>query len=272
MTHAPALFVSHGAPTFALEPGLLGPKLMQFGARQADLAAVAVVSAHWQTAAVQVMRTAAPATVHDFGGFPPALYQLRYAAPGAPAIAAQTAVLLKSAGIETTFDDQRGIDHGVWVPLLYLLPKAQVPVFQISLPFDCNAEYALRLGRALAPLRQRGVLLMGSGSLTHNQRDIRQFDPSPPPYVAEFTAWVRTHVQRRDLQALVEYRRRAPSAERAHPSEEHFLPLLVALGASEPADTVSVIEGGVTYGVLSMDSYAFEIGQSAARLGPGASV
>jgi 4,5-DOPA dioxygenase extradiol len=270
--HAPALFVSHGAPTFALEPGLLGPSLAQLGARLSALAAVAVVSAHWQTPSVQVMRTAAPETVHDFGGFPPALYQLRYPAPGAPAIAAETAALLRSAGIDTTFDDRRGIDHGVWVPLLYLLPKAQVPVFQISLPLDCTAEYALRLGRALAPLRRRGVLVMGSGSLTHNQRDIGQFDPSLSKYVVEFTAWVRTHVQQRDMQAVVEYRRRAPYAERAHPSEEHFLPLLVALGASEDADAVNVIEGGVTYGVLSMESYAFEIAQSQARLGSGAAV
>jgi 4,5-DOPA dioxygenase extradiol len=272
MTHAPALFVSHGAPTFALEPGVLGPNLTQLGARLSNLAAVAVVSAHWQTRTVQVMRTPEPETVHDFGGFPPALYQLRYPAPGAPAIAAETAALLKSAGIETTFDDARGIDHGVWVPLLYLLPKAQVPVFQISLPLNCSAEYALRLGRALKPLRRRGVLVMGSGSLTHNQRDIGQFDASLSKYVAEFTAWVRTHVQRRDMEALVDYRRRAPHAERAHPSEEHFLPLLVALGASEDGDAVNAIEGGVTYGVLSMESYVFEIGQSEPRLGSGAAV
>jgi 4,5-DOPA dioxygenase extradiol len=257
MTPAPALFVSHGAPTFALEPGVLGPNLERLGERLSGLAAVAVVSAHWQTPGVQVMRTVAPETVHDFGGFPPALYGLQYPAPGAPAMAEEAAVLLKNAGIDASFDDARGIDHGVWVPLRYLLPKAEVPVFQISLPFDCTAQFALQLGRALAPLREHGVMLMGSGSVTHNQRDIRQFDPSLSKYVVEFTDWVRPHVQRRDLQALVEYRRRAPHAERAHPSEEHFLPLLLALGASQPTDTVHVIEGGVTYGVLSMESYAF---------------
>jgi 4,5-DOPA dioxygenase extradiol len=272
MTHAPALFVSHGAPTFALEPGLLGPNLTRLGARLPNLAAVAVVSAHWQTPGVQVMRTAAPETVHDFGGFPPALYRLQYPAADAPAMAEETAALLKGAGIETTFDDTRGIDHGVWVPLMYLLPKAQVPVFQISLPLDCSAEYALRLGHALNPLRRRGVLVMGSGSLTHNLGDIGRLDPSLSKYVAEFTAWVRAHMQRRDTQAILDYRRRAPYAERVHPSEEHFLPLLVALGASEATDAVSVIEGGVTYGVLSMESYAFEIGQSEPRQGSGAAV
>lgn len=258
MTIAPALFVSHGAPTFALDPGLLGPKLSQFGERLQDLAAIAVISAHWQTPGVQVMQTAAPKTMHDFSGFPPALYRLRYPAPGAPTMASETAALLKSAGIDASLENRRGFDHGVWVPLLYLLPKAQVPVFQVSLPFDLDATGALQLGKALSSLRRRGVLVMGSGSLTHNLREIGLSEPSAK-YAVEFTAWIRAHVRRRDLQALVEYRRRAPHAERAHPTEEHFLPLLVALGASDDSDAVTILEGGMTYGVLSMESYAFEI-------------
>jgi 4,5-DOPA dioxygenase extradiol len=266
MKNAPSLFVSHGAPTFALEPGLLGPKLKQLGEQLPDLAAVAVVSAHWQTAGVRVMRTAAPDTLHDFGGFPQALYQLRYPAPGAPRLASDTVALLKAAGIEASLEDRLGLDHGAWVPLLYLLPKAQVPVYQVSMPFDLDAQGALRLGRALGSLRQRGVLVIGSGSLTHNLREIGATDPQATQYAAEFTAWIRAHLESRDLQALVEYRRRAPHAQRAHPTEEHFLPLLVALGASSDADALTVLEGGMTYGVLSMESYAFEIGQSGVRL------
>jgi 4,5-DOPA dioxygenase extradiol len=262
---APALFVSHGAPTFALEPGVLGPKLRQFGERLVDLQAVAIVSAHWQTPGLQVMHTAAPTTIHDFGGFPPALYQLRYPAPGAPAMAADTAALLGAAGLTVSFDEVRGFDHGVWVPLLYLLPEARVPVFQVSLPLAYNAERALQLGRALKALRDRGVLVMGSGSLTHNLREIGQTDPNNTRYAGEFTAWVREHLESRDLDALVDYRRRAPHALRAHPTEEHFLPLLVALGASDDEDAVEVIEGGMTYGVLSMESYAFGRQAAAAR-------
>jgi 4,5-DOPA dioxygenase extradiol len=254
---APALFVSHGAPTFALEPGLLGPKLTQLGEQLYGLAAVAVVSAHWQTAGVQVMRTPQPETIHDFGGFPPALYRLQYPAPGAPEFAADTAALLKAAGFGVTFDDSRGLDHGVWVPMLYLLPAAKVPVFQVSLPFAFNAEKALQLGGALKPLRQQGVLVMGSGSLTHNLREIGHTDPSNAAYALEFTAWVRRQVQDRDLEELANYQRRAPHAQRAHPTEEHFLPLLVAVGASDEEDTVDVIDGGMTYGVLSMESYVF---------------
>jgi 4,5-DOPA dioxygenase extradiol len=135
MTRAPAIFVSHGAPTLALEPGLLGPQLLALGAQLSNLAAVLVVSAHWQTARLSVMRTAAPQTMHDFGGFPAALYQLQYGAPGAPELAGETGALLERGGFPVVFDDRRGIDHGVWVPLRYLLPRAEVPVFQVSLPF-----------------------------------------------------------------------------------------------------------------------------------------
>jgi 4,5-DOPA dioxygenase extradiol len=258
MRKAPALFVSHGAPTFALEPGILGPRLRQVGEQMPDLAAVAVVSAHWQTPALQVMRTPAPETIYDFRGFPPALYQLKYPAPGSPALADDTATLLRAAGFNVSFDASRGIDHGVWVPLLYLLPAAQVAVFQVSLPFDCDAPRALQLGQALAPLRARGVLVMGSGSLTHNLREIGQTDPSATAYATEFTAWIRARVQGRDVAALQDYRRKAPHAQRAHPTEEHFLPLLVALGASDDSDTVEVIDGGMTYGVLSMESYVWK--------------
>jgi 4,5-DOPA dioxygenase extradiol len=256
---APSLFVSHGAPTFALEPGVLGPKLKELGAKLTDLAAVAVVSAHWQTPGVEVMRTPKPETIHDFGGFPPALYRLQYPASGAPALAADTAALLRTAGLDVSFDDDRGFDHGAWVPLLHLLPEARVPVFQVSLPFAYDAGNALKLGSALKDLRQQGVLIIGSGSLTHNLREIGHTDPNNTRYAIEFTAWVREHLKNRDVDSLVDYRRRAPHALRAHPTEEHFLPLLVALGASDDKDIVDVIEGGTTYGVLSMESYVFGV-------------
>jgi 4,5-DOPA dioxygenase extradiol len=257
MTRAPAIFVSHGAPTLALEPGLLGPELLALGAQLSNLAAVLVVSAHWQTARLSVMRTAAPQTMHDFGGFPAALYQLQYGAPGAPELAGETGALLERGGFPVVFDDRRGIDHGVWVPLRYLLPRAEVPVFQVSLPFGIDPPAAVRLGKALAPLRDSGVMIMGSGSLTHNLSDMEPPGSDPKPYALEFAAWVRRHVEQRDLASLVDYRQLAPHALRAHPTEEHFLPLLVAVGASDAADPVQIVQGGTTYGVLSMESYAF---------------
>jgi 4,5-DOPA dioxygenase extradiol len=262
MTTAPALFVSHGSPMFAVEPGLLGPNLQQIGRALSGVTAVLVVSPHWQTRGVRVMSTAAPSTIHDFGGFPQALYQLQYTPPGAPELAADTARLLDDAGFEVTLDATRGLDHGAWVPLRYLFARADLPVFQVSLPVDMDAASALRLGQALAPLRQRGVLVIGSGSLTHNLYEFRQH-VRDPEYAQAFADWVRDAVLRRDVESLVDYRRRAPQAARAHPSEEHFLPLLVALGASDDGDRTQWVAGGMTYDVLSMDSFGFGLPDAA---------
>jgi 4,5-DOPA dioxygenase extradiol len=164
--------------------------------------------------------------------------------------------LLAQAGFEVALDERRGLDHGAWVPLRYLFPDADMPVFQVSLPQGIDTAGALRLGQALAPLRERGVLVVGSGSLTHNLYEFRQ-QIRNPEYAQEFADWVRDAVVARDVAALVDYRRRAPHAERAHPTEEHYLPLLVAVGASSGTDTARRVEGGMTYGVLSMDSFAF---------------
>lgn len=256
MSRMPSLFVSHGSPMFALEPGQLGPALQQLGAALPTLSAIVVVSPHWQTPAVRVSALARQTTLHDFGGFPAPLYALRYEPPGAPALAQEIVDLLAATGIAATVDPQRGLDHGAWVPLRYLRPAADVPVLQVSLPAAIDAAGALRLGRALAPLRERGVLLIGSGSLTHNLYELRS-DIRDPEYAQVFADWVGTAVARGDVAALVDYRRQAPHAQRAHPSEEHYLPLLVALGASRPEEPRARIEGGMTYGTLSMDSFGF---------------
>jgi len=174
MELAPVFFISHGAPTFALEPGALGPRLHTLGQQLAGVKAVLVISPHWQTRGVQVMSTANPETVHDFGGFPEALYQLQYPAKGQPDTAAIAAQLLTQAGFAPTLDDHRGLDHGAWVPLLHLLPGAATPVFQVSMPHTLTTAQALRLGQALAPLRAQGVVILASGSMTHN---LSEFSP-----------------------------------------------------------------------------------------------
>jgi 4,5-DOPA dioxygenase extradiol len=256
MNLAPSLFVSHGSPMFALQPGRLGPNLRAIGAALRDLAAVLVVSPHWQTSPVRVGTAAAPPTIHDFGGFPEPLFALQYPAPGAPALAAEAVRLLAQADFLVTADPARGLDHGAWVPLRYLLPGADVPVFQVSMPRHLDTAGALRLGRALAPLRLQGVLVVGSGSLTHNLFEFRR-QVRDPDYAQAFADWIGDAVGARDLDALLDYRRRAPHAARAHPTEEHFLPLLVALGASTEDEPVRRIAGGMTDGVLSMDSFGF---------------
>lgn len=258
MTTAPSLFISHGAPTFALEPGVAGAALGALGRRLTPLAAVLIVSPHWITAGLEVTAGAAPATLHDFGGFAPALYALSYPAPGDPARAMEVQQLLSAAGLPVALDGQRGLDHGAWVPLRHLLPAATTPVLQLSIPHTLDAPGALRLGQALRPLRDRGVLIVGSGSMTHNLGEFRgTIAVEEATYVGEFVRWVRRAVVAGDTDALADYRRRAPHAVRAHPTEEHFLPLLVAAGAATAGEPVKVIEGGTLYGMLSMESYVF---------------
>lgn len=257
MHRTPSLFVSHGTPMFALLPGELGPRLRELGRQLTDVRAVLVVSPHWQTRDVRITASVAPAAIHDFGGFPAALHQLNYAPPGAPEVSAEAARLLAQAGWPVALDSHRGLDHGAWVPLRHLLPEQNVPVLQVSMPCDLDAAGALRLGAALAPLRAQGVLVAGSGSLTHNLYELRR-DVRDPQYAIRFAEWVGSAVIAGERDALRDYRQRAPYAERAHPTEEHYLPLLVALGATDSRDVPQHIPGGITDGVLSMDSFLWD--------------
>jgi 4,5-DOPA dioxygenase extradiol len=264
LQRAPVFFISHGAPTFALDPGPLGAHLKALGKQLPGVKAVLVVSPHWQTRALQVLTTPKPETVHDFGGFPAALYQLQYPAPGQPELALEALRLLTQAGWPVTVDAHRGLDHGAWVPLWHLLPQANIPVFQVSMPHQLDTAGALTLGRALAPLRDQGVLIVGSGSLTHNLYDIQPPATPAAAYAVEFAHWIRNAVYRAEVDALLDYRRLAPHAERAHPTQEHFLPLLVALGASVEGEAAQVIADDIIYGVLSMESYVWGMNPVAA--------
>jgi 4,5-DOPA dioxygenase extradiol len=258
MQRTPVLFISHGAPTFALEPGRLGPALTATGETLPRPKAVLVVSPHWMTRGLRVATTAAPETVHDFGGFPPALYRIQYPAPGAPQLAQRAIEVLRTAGFDPQADQAQGLDHGAWVPIRFLYPQADVPVFQVSLPAGITPEQAYALGQALQPLRDEGVLVVGSGSLTHNLYEFRMHDDGhEEEYAREFAAWVRQAVEARDDERLVRTLAIAPHAQRAHPTAEHFLPLLVAAGAAAGESDARTLEGGITYGVLSMDSYLF---------------
>ena len=257
MPRAPVFFISHGAPTFALEPGKLGARLNALGKDLSGVEAVLIVSPHWQTEGVRVMADKAPATLHDFGGFPQPLYELQYPARGHPQFAVEATRLLADAGFKASLDDGRGLDHGAWVPLLHLLPAADIPVFQVSMPHTLDATGALHLGRALAPLRQRGVLIVGSGSMTHNLHEFRLSATNEAAYVREFAAWVRQAVLADATDMLTDYRRLAPHAGRAHPTEEHFLPLLVAIGTNDGESRAELFADEITHGVLSMASCAW---------------
>ncbi|MGE0331091.1 MAG: class III extradiol ring-cleavage dioxygenase [Ramlibacter sp.] len=253
----PSLFVSHGAPTFAIEPGLAGAQLHALGLTLGKPRGIVVVSPHWMTRGVAVTASTRPPTIHDFGGFPDALYSLQYPAPGDRALAARAAQALQVLGQPVHLDEARGLDHGAWVPLLHMYPDADVPVVQVSLPHDSTPATALALGQALAPLGRDGVLVIGSGSLTHNLYEFRGGDVAAADYVVEFSQWIRAAVQRGDTDALLRALQDAPHARRAHPTSDHFLPLLVAAGAANDATPATVLDGGIRHGMLAMESYLF---------------
>lgn len=257
MSGLPSLFVSHGAPTFALRPGTAGAALAAVGARLPRPRAVLVLSPHWQTADLRVGTSAQPPTIHDFHGFEAALYELRYPASGHPGLAGRACGLLGAAGWAVQADEVRGLDHGAWVPLLHLFPGADVPVFQVSLPLALDAAAAWRLGQTLAPLRDEGVLVVGSGSLTHNLADFRHSRGADQPYVREFSAWVARAIAAGAHDDLLHALERAPAALRAHPTAEHFWPLLVAAAAGAAGGSAWRIDGGIEYGILAMDAFVF---------------
>jgi 4,5-DOPA dioxygenase extradiol len=258
MARLPSLFVSHGSPMFAIEPGQAGPLLAELGRRLPRPRAVLVLSPHWMTPTVRVGTAAAPETVHDFGGFPAELYTIRYPAPGAPEVASRAIELLNAAGWNASAAPHQGLDHGAWVPLRHLFPQADVPVFQVSMPRTLDAAGAVKLGRALAPLAEEGVLILGSGSITHNLYEFRrELGPGGADYAHEFVDWARRAVRGHDEAALAGYLQSAPHAQRAHPTPDHYLPLPFAFGAAAADAPVTVLDGGMTDSILAMDAYLF---------------
>ena len=257
----PVLFVSHGSPLFALNPGTTGPALQAWANTQAPAAklkGILLMSPHWMTQGLSVMSGDKPQTWHDFAGFPPEMYELQYPAPGHPELARQVQSLLAPLGVDVQADAKRPFDHGAWVPLMHLYPQAQVPVVQLSLPAAASLEQLHALGQTLAPLREQGILIVGSGSMTHNLYELRRVPGPPEPYVLEFCRWIEQTLRRQDTQALFDYRNRAPHAERAHPTDEHFVTLLFALGAAlwgvKPDVQPEYISREVVYRTASMDA------------------
>ncbi len=259
MNRLPVIFVSHGSPMTAIEPGAAGSKWVALARSLPRPRAVLIASAHWETELPMLTGNPKPETIHDFGGFPEALYALRYPAPGAPELAAEAAAALKAAGITAGVDGCRGLDHGAWVPLMHMFPEADVPVVELSVQPARGAAHHLALGRALAPLSEHGILIIGSGHATHNLRDwmmqVRQ--PSKLPYVGQFADWLAGRLAANDSDALVDWREQGPDAKRAHPTDEHFLPLLVAYGAAGETPRVDRVHREIVGGALAMDAYRF---------------
>ncbi len=224
--------------------------------------AVLGISAHWETDDPTIDVSANPGTIHDFYGFPDALYEIVYPAPGATNIAEQAKSLLADAGLGPIATVERGLDHGVWVPLALAFPEADIPTCQLSLQTGGTPQQFYEMGRALAPLKAQGVLIMTSGNINHNLGELRAagFDPGAdtPNWVVEFRDWIATAVTENRISDLLDYRNRAPHAERNHPEEEHLMPFFLALGAGTPDRPGRLIHASYDYGVLAMDSFAFD--------------
>jgi 4,5-DOPA dioxygenase extradiol len=231
----PVLFIAHGAPPL-LDDEAWKAELAAWGTALPKPKSILMLSAHWEAHPIAIGATEAIPLVYDFYGFPERYYQIKYPSPGAPGLAARVRELLRASGTSFVDDPKRGLDHGTYVPLMSMYPAADVPVLQVSLPgLDPKELYAF--GRALAPLRKEGVLVAGSGFLTHNMRALGE--SKTPAWAEEFDAWSADVLKRRDVDALIDFKARSPSARLAHPREEHFAPVIAAAGAAEGGGDVA---------------------------------
>lgn len=255
------LFVPHGAPTFALNPGAAGAAMRQVAQQLPTPRAVVVVSPHWETALPTVGLATQLETIHDFHGFPAPLYDIHYPATGCPEAGHEVVAALQAHGFEVQTDPQRGLDHGAWIPLRQMFPDADVPVIPLSVQSHAGPTHAYRIGQALAGLAAQNIWVVGSGNVTHNLGDLRlarmQGDRTPA-YVQLFADWLAEHLARGDLDSLLNYRQHSPEGVRAHPSEEHLLPLFTALGAAGPGAVPQAFHRGISDCVIAMDGYAFQ--------------
>ena len=259
MSKLPALFISHGAPKLVITPGAARDFLGTLGQALPRPDAILAVSAHWETAQPTLGSSMTPPTIHDFRGFPREMYEITYPAIGSPVLANRAVGLLDAAGFKAREDSARGLDHGAWVPLALMYPDARIPVSQLSIQTEHGADYHYRLGQVLEPLRSEGVLILASGSATHNLGELRWDAPEDAPaWVLEFREWLASNTESGNAAALLNYRAQAPNAVRNHPTEEHLLPFFVALGAGSIPAHAKRIHASTTYGVLAMDAYRFD--------------
>lgn len=263
MDTLPTLFISHGSPMLLLRDGAARRLLVELGKILPRPEAILVISAHWENARKPAVTYAAkPQTLHDFSGFPDELYEKQYPVPGAPALAARIQTLLEAGGFSVARYGQRGLDHGAWLPLSLMYPEADIPVTQLSLIDDAPPAKHEQMGRALRALCDEGVLVIGSGSLTHNLYEFRgqAVDAPVQDWVSDFMNWMDASLKENRRDDVLNYRSRAPSGKRNHPTEEHLSPLFVALGVAGTRPQVEKLHSSVEYGVISMDVYAFTPG------------
>ena len=263
----PSLFISHGAPSLVLDDSPARTFLASLPTLLPQRPkAILVVSAHWQENIATLNGLGRQSTIHDFGGFPDVLYKMQYPAPGAPDLVQHICSLLQAGGIQSRQNGIRGLDHGAWIPLRLAWPQADIPVVQLSLLAGASVDDHFRLGRALSALRNDNILILGSGSFTHNIREwiyhAHTAGRGQPAWVKEFCDWMHARVIGGDFDALRDYRAAAPSAQRNHPTEEHLMPLFVALAAAGTGPKAHLIHSSADHDIMRMDAYRFDGGVS----------
>lgn len=253
----PGLFISHGSPMLALDPEQVGPALHRLGLNLPKPTAIVVMSAHWESNALEVSTAVRAETWHDFRGFPAELYEMRYPAPGNPELAEQILHLLADAHLPAHANSTRPRDHGVWMPLLHMYPEADIPVIEISLPMHMPADEIYKIGQTLAPLREQQILLIGSGSITHNLAELSwqsQQNSSVPEWASGFRNYVVNKLSHSQYDAVLAWEN-IPYVQRNHPSIEHFAPLFFAMGTGH---RFSIVHSSFSMGALGMDIYRFD--------------
>ncbi|WP_419912878.1 DODA-type extradiol aromatic ring-opening family dioxygenase [Hoeflea sp.] len=264
MTAMSTLFLSHGSPDIVITDTEAHAFLGNLGRELPRPDAIVVVSAHFEAGGVAISGDRTPATIHDFGGFAPELFEIEYAAPGCPGLAERIACMMRNEGLAAGVVCDRGFDHGTWVPLRLMYPDADVPIVQVSVDPHAGPQHHFGVGRVLEPLRHENILIVGSGSMTHNLKKafeaFRSGDrtAATPGWVAQYVDWMDSKLESADLDALLAYRDRAPYAVENHPTDEHLMPLYSALGAAGDGWRARKIHSSCDLGVLSMNAYAFD--------------
>ncbi|WP_020677740.1 DODA-type extradiol aromatic ring-opening family dioxygenase [Geopsychrobacter electrodiphilus] len=256
MQELPAIFLSHGAPDLVLSQEPARQALIDLGKSLPRPKGILIISAHWQAAQFTLGEALQFSTIYDFGGFPAELYRLTYPAQGAAWLISLCREVLQEGNIDFNGDPQRGLDHGAWIPLMLAWPEAEIPVLSLSLKRGASLTEHLALGRALAPLRKAGVLIVASGAITHNLGKLLPSGSPPEPWVLEFSSWVEEKLLQGASADLLGYREHAPHARLAHPTPEHFEPLLVAYGAGNEQPG-TLLHRSFSYGNLAMETFAF---------------
>lgn len=251
MSRMPTLFVGHGSPLNALEKNPFTESLRNLGSTLPRPQAILSISAHWETEGTQILSHPAPPTIHDFYGFPQALFDLQYSAPGAPDLAKEVHRLL--SGSQMT--EKWGLDHGTWSVLIHMFPKADIPVLQVSLDVKKSPLQHQEVGQQLRALREQGVLILGSGNIVHNLRALQWKNPEGAhPWAAAFDDYIKKALEQRDDAALINYSQVGEIAQLSVPTPEHYLPLLYVFGASDGNDSLQYPFEGYQMGSLSMRS------------------